>query len=305
MPAPALSEWTPIDGVIKWCVEAATTVVGATYGKVADTYATGLALVRDQQARGQAGPGGASNWAVASQQLTRLGIPNTAYGPGSPSGSLPANWPQILSAAAQTGTPVLVGLPRAFNLQDVQTGAHYDAGVFGHAITVVGQDSLGYLVADPNTPQATKGQYVHYTAANLASAGIDSIVVPNAPPGGGGGSSGGNGGPGLGIGQIAQGIASGLPGFPFGGINSLAGTVLANDPNAVGQAAGTAISQGASGQGWLAGVMQVVESGTFILVGMILIIFGLAFFLFGSRGGVPSRADRGIRAARTAALIAK
>lgn len=302
MPVAALSEWTPIDRVIKWCVEASETVVGATYGKLSDSYQSGLALVRDQQAHGEAGPGGASNWANASAQLSRLGIPNTAYGPGAAAGPLPRNWPALVSAAVAQGTPVLVGIPHAYNLQDVQTGAHYDAGVFGHAVTIVGLDQLGFLVADPNAPQAQKGQYVHYTAANFAAAGIDSIVVPNSPPGGNG----------LGtvLGAAAGGVGPALFG-PLGGIAAAAEGIAPaalNNPQDVGAALG-----GASGIGNPNGdllsqieafVSNMIERGVFFVLGFILIVAGLAFFLFGSHGGKPSRAGGIARTAGTAALIA-
>lgn len=297
MPVPALSEWTPIDGVVKWCVQASETIVAATYGKLSDTYQSGLALVRDQQRHGEAGPGGASNWANASAQLTRIGVPNTAFGPGSPSGSLPHNWPAVLSAAVASGRPVLVGIPHAYNLQDVQTGAHYDAGVWGHAVTVVGQDALGFVVADPNAPQAQHGGYVHYSAAGFAAAGIDSLVIPNNPPSGDG------------IGSVLGAAAGGVGGAALnGGLGDIVAAAVGAPGVAVGTGASDALGAlvggvGGVSLGWQGFIANMLERGVFIIVGLILIVFGLAFFLFGSRGAQPSRAGRVVRTAGAAAAF--
>ena len=182
--AQPISEWqSPINGFIATCVEAAQAVITGVEGVLPTTPATTLRLARDQIARGEASPTGATNWANASAQLTRIGIPNTAYGPGYVHSH---DWTQLVNQALAQGKPVLFGVPRAFNLQDAITGARPDAGVWGHGLTFVGiQPASGstpasYLVADPNT--APGSGFMHYTASDLQSAGIDSLVIPNSAP---------------------------------------------------------------------------------------------------------------------------
>ena len=109
--------------------------------------------------------------------MARLGIPNTAFG---------ADWfgshdfVSAVRAALSHGIPVLFGLSAAYRLYDNWTASEEDAGVYGHGITLVGMDSSGAIVADPNTAQALSGDFVHYTWDNLRAAEGDwpSMVIP-------------------------------------------------------------------------------------------------------------------------------
>lgn len=175
-----------INGVVASCVESAELSIDALYGVLPLTSASDRSLIADLASRGQAAVTGATNWQAASDQLTRLGIPNTAYGPGS--AAVQSLGATLLGALAQ-GIPVLLGTNNAQALVDVQSGQHFDAGVQGHAIDIVGYDPTrgAFIAVDPNSAPAWSGGFVEYTLANLQQAGADSLVIPNAPPTGVGG----------------------------------------------------------------------------------------------------------------------
>lgn len=172
-----LSEWrVRLAGVVATCVEAASTVLLGVYHLAPVNAQTDKALAEQLIAQGQAQADGATNWAAASDQLARLGLPNQAY---SPQWFSQNDWRPIVNAALVAHKPVLFGLSNATALRDTYTGAYFDRGVFGHAIVIVGRDATGYIVADPNT---ATGGYQHYTAQNLTAAGASSMVVPVDPP---------------------------------------------------------------------------------------------------------------------------
>lgn len=176
-------------GVVATCVQSSEDSIAALYGLVQAGPQSTAALAWDMIGRGEASAGGSgnaplgsSNWAAAAAQLTRLGLPNTAYGPGS---DAVANLQATLDSALAQGIPALVGVPRAYNLRDAITGAFPDAGVSGHALDVVGYDPAhgAYIVDDPNSAAAASGGFVEYTLQSLRAAGADSLVIPSGPPG--------------------------------------------------------------------------------------------------------------------------
>ena len=136
-----------------------------------------IALAQDLINRGQASASGATDYLAASQQMVRLGIPNTPYG---------ADWfaahdfVPVCKAALDRGIPVLFGFSSAFLSHDDWSGNNYNTGVDGHGICLFGYDDTGAIVGDPNTPEALSGKFVHYQWANLKAAGGSwpSMVIP-------------------------------------------------------------------------------------------------------------------------------
>lgn len=303
--ATALSEWsTVLNGAIGTCVEASETVMLGILKAVPVSPQLDQRLTADLQARHQAGASGATNYEAASQQLTRLGVPNQvlAIGQGAQSSQ------QLIGVLAQAAgrTPVLVGLPHASALQDAVTGNYYDAGVNGHGITVVGKDATGFIVADPNTPQATKGGFVHYTPRSLLNAGVDSLVIPTQTLLGGPAAAGSNMVPA--IDSAALGFASSLPGWgPLAGGTS---AVANASPSVVNVALNVPSTLGASiGGGIVAGVKQALPQdvggrGLFIVAGFIVLALGMTYLFFGGNVAGASPAHHTARAAGTVAKVA-
>jgi hypothetical protein len=176
--ATSWSEWgVTLAGKIATCVEVSEMLVDhLTKAGFPLSNAEDISLASELIAKGLADPDGATNWAAASQQMAWHGIPNTAYG----SGNWPSNWQSLCLAALRAGIPVLFGFGAAHNAYDDWTRASTNAGVYGHAIALMGFDSTGAIVADPNTQQATQGNFVHYSWSNLmaAAGGGPSMVIP-------------------------------------------------------------------------------------------------------------------------------
>lgn len=172
------SEWNVrLAGGIATCVEVSEMVVShIVKAGFPLSDAEDIALASDLITRGLASPNGATNWAAASEQMRRNGIPNQAWGPD----AFPSGFAQICMDAMRRGIPVLFGVYAAHNLFDDWTQTHTDAGVDGHALALVGYDSTGAIAADPNTVQATHGDFVHYSWATLVGAegGSPSMVIP-------------------------------------------------------------------------------------------------------------------------------
>ncbi len=173
-------EWlVRLAGQIATCVESSEMMVnhlvksGFPCNAAEDT-----ALAQDLINRGEASPNGATNYVAASQQMARLGIPNTTYD----AGWFRANdFVPVVQGAIRRGIPVLYGTSEAHYAHDDWTNSAEDAGVYGHGICLVGFDATGAIAADPNTSQAENGQFVHYTWANLKAMGglWPSMVIPN------------------------------------------------------------------------------------------------------------------------------
>ena len=218
-----LSEWgVRLHGVVATCVEAAMIVLAGPYHLLPVNIQTDKALAQAMIAQGLASQTGASNWASASTKLKQLGLDNTAYGPAWFHAN---NWQPVVDAALRAGTPVLFGLSNAYNLRDTYTRVQVDRGVYGHAITLVGKDSFGYIAADPNTPT---GGFNHYTAANLIAAGASSMVIPTqAPPGAEGPGPGGVLAPPPGMAPLAMALDDVEQFAPFDGSNVM-GSILAD-----------------------------------------------------------------------------
>lgn len=175
----AFCEWlVRLNGGIATCVEVSEMIVNHIVANRPVSIAEDTALAQDLINRGQASANGATNYLAAAQQMARLGIPNTTYD---------AAWfgshdfVPVVQAALRVGIPVLFGLYAAHSLYDDWTKMPEDANVYGHGIALVGMDSTGAIVADPNTSQAMQGDFVHYTWANLRTAGGQwpSMVIPN------------------------------------------------------------------------------------------------------------------------------
>jgi hypothetical protein len=132
-------------------------------------------LAQELIAQGDADPDGATNWAAASAQMAHLGIPNTPYGPD---WFTSHDYVPVVMAALDRGIPVLFGLSNAHATYDDWTSQGTNDGVYGHAIALMGYDATGAIVADPNTQQATRGDFVHYGWQNLRDAGASSMLIP-------------------------------------------------------------------------------------------------------------------------------
>lgn len=178
--ATAFCEWLVVRaGKIATCVEVAAMILDymVSNGFYPVSAARDNWLADDLLKRGQASASGATDSRAASEQMTRLGIPNHQYD---------ATWfashdfVPVVQEAIKTGRPVLFGLYAAHLLHDTWTNQNEDAGVNGHGITIVGIDSSGAICADPNTVQAKSGNFVHYTWADLKAAGgaYPSMVIP-------------------------------------------------------------------------------------------------------------------------------
>lgn len=172
-------EWlVTLAGGIATCVESSEMVVDhLVKSGFPCTAAEDTALAQDLISRGDASPNGATNYLAASAQMTRLGIPNDAYGQ---SWFAANDFVSMVQAALKRGIPVLFGLSEAHYLHDDWTNSAEDGGVYGHGIAIIGMDSTGAICADPNTSQAKYGQFVHYTWADLKQAGgaWPSMVIP-------------------------------------------------------------------------------------------------------------------------------
>jgi hypothetical protein len=173
-------EWlVKLNGQVATCVEASEMVVDhiASRGRIPVSTGEDTALAEDLIARHQASPNGATNYLAASEQMTRLGIPNTAYGPD---WFAQHDFAPLARAAIDRGVAVLFGVYAAHNLYDDLTHQAEDAGVDGHGIALVGYVADSFLVADPNTSQALNGELVQYSTADLQSAfgGFPSMVIP-------------------------------------------------------------------------------------------------------------------------------
>lgn len=58
-----------------------------------------------------------------------------------------------------------------------------DANVQGHWVTILGRATDGsYIAADPNQPEASRGDYVHYTADQIRAAAPFAALVPTTDP---------------------------------------------------------------------------------------------------------------------------
>jgi hypothetical protein len=173
-------EWlVKLNGQVATCVEASEMVVDhiASRGRIPVSTGEDTALAEDLIARHQASPNGATNYLAASEQMTRLGIPNTAYGPD---WFAQHDFAPLARAAIDRGVAVLFGVYAAHNLYDDLTHQAEDAGVDGHGIALVGYVGDSFLVADPNTSQALNGELVQYSVADLHTAfgGFPSMVIP-------------------------------------------------------------------------------------------------------------------------------
>lgn len=301
--AQAFSEWmVHLGGGIATCVESSELVLLHILAGVPLTAGNDIALTQQLQQLGQAGAQGATNWYAASQQMQRLGIPNTPYGNDWFSKN---NWQPVVDAALAAGRPILFGLGNANQLFDTWTGKYYDQGVYGHAIAIVGKDASGYIVADPNAPQAQSGGFVHYTAADLNLAGASSMDVPTVSP-----SSllpGSLGVPGLTLGsgqpvsaawwqQVAQDTATGAA-LSF---NPIPGSIGGAATNTMTQAGEGIISWLLRGLGF-SGFADMEHRVLLMGLGGLILLVGLLVFFFAGRVGGASPATHVARGSEHAA----
>lgn len=193
--ATALSEWfSPVAGAIAGCGQAAVLVVTHLLHGEPLSAAELTAAIQQGVAAGQTvSPSGATTAANLQWLGAQHGVQFTE-GPGS-------GWQGVLNANAGT-TPVVVGVNNA------SAFGGSDTGVQGHYVTVVGKTGTGgYLVADPNSPQAATGGLVTYTADQFAAANPFATLTPTGTTGTVGSTQGLNI---PGVGDVA-GAISGLP----------------------------------------------------------------------------------------------
>lgn len=168
---------SPVGGFIAGCGFAALDVIlNATRG-VSTSPAEVTAIIRQAMQEGNTvGNGGSATPAdIMNVSAHDFGVSLQSMGIN-----------QALAAYAGV-KPIEIGVgnARAFG------GA--DSNVAGHYITVVGKAANGnYIVSDPNTPQSKSGQFVEYSAAQIAAARPFWAGVPRSPlistgAGGGGG----------------------------------------------------------------------------------------------------------------------
>lgn len=307
--ASAVSEWGVwFNGAIATCVEAATTVLGAVYNLWPANQATDKSITQQWITSGAASPNGSSNWQAASDYLTAHGLPNTAYGPGQMQG-----WQGIVNAALAQGEPVLFGFWDPTNGKlaptDTWTGTRPETGVMGHAVTIVGADSSGYIVADPNSAAAQTGGFVHYTAADLARV-ASSMVVPDTSPVGAQtlsfNQSTGTG-PNWQLPGWLQQIVANMPvigtGAQLGGdiAGTPAGQGIQSGAAGAGGAVGSAVAGGTIWDGIAGLATQFMEQGTLIVVGMALLFLGIVVFFFAGQVGGKAPVEHAATAAKLAA----
>ena len=255
--AQALSEWfSPVGGFIEGCGEAsalvAAHIVNGTAINPGELTSVIQAAVRNHQT---VDPSGAQTGGQVQWDLAQMGVPSTVqYGA---SGAIPA-----IDAALASGVPVVVGVSQGSQL----TGE--PAGLRGHFVTIVGANSQGYVVADPNTPQATQGGFVNDTAAQIQQANPFATITPTPSTTA---SVGNVFGPILGSNALtSQAISGGIS----GAAQSIGQTILS--------ALGLSNSQ------------DLVWRGGLILVGLILLVIGLVMLTAEAGGAVlespPGRA---------------
>lgn len=83
-----------------------------------------------------------------------------------------SNIKRDIEAALAAGKPAIIGVNQGGQLTGEPASLH------GHFITVVGENSLGYIVADPNTLASRTGGFVSDTLDELVKANPFAIITP-------------------------------------------------------------------------------------------------------------------------------
>lgn len=113
------------------------------------------------------------------------------------------NWQTLLGQYAGR-KPVIIGVSNA-----TAFGGR-DANVFGHYITVVGRTNDGrYIVSDPNSAESKQGQFIVYSASQIAQAHPFWAATPSGTP-----LASVNPANGIATVGTPQGFNLGIPGFP-------------------------------------------------------------------------------------------
>ena len=143
---------SPVGGFIAGCGEAALAVITGLVSGTPVGPAQVSQIIADAIKHG-AGPGGVSTPAELTATAADYGVTLQSY-----------NYNTALNTFAGV-KPIELGVSNA----SAFGGA--DANVQGHYITVVGRTTSGaYIVSDPNTAQSKVGQFVTYTAQQIANA---------------------------------------------------------------------------------------------------------------------------------------
>lgn len=170
------SEWgAAFNGFIATCVETAGQILGAS---VTGTRVTSQGVLNDAGAlfrSGQADQRGATTFGAEGPLLAGEGVPTYQV---NASGLSPTDLRSVVGSILSSGRLVGIGFSNARALT-TSTGAHPDAGVFGHAAVIEGADASGAFVADPNTPPGAG--LVHYDWGSLVAAQPGNLLVTQAP----------------------------------------------------------------------------------------------------------------------------
>lgn len=186
--AQAVTEWgSRVGGVIAGCGEASLLVMEAIASGNPPSIQQVTDLILAAIRNGWSNPGGVITPGGLAKLGAATGNPLTIGAPGNTLATIDANLAQ--------GKPTEIGISRAY----VFGGS--DVNVRGHYITVVGKrDNGSFIVADPNQPEATRGQFVYYTAQQIMNAAPFATLTPQNASG--------------------KGLGGGLPN-PFAGFNPI------------------------------------------------------------------------------------
>lgn len=170
--AVAITEWySKIDGTIEACGQAsvAMSLHALAPNKFPATSAFVTQLANETTSAKQT-----TDWPHASTSPRNLqwlfrqhGYTATIHSGG--------DWQNALNAFAGV-KPLCVGVSNA-----TAFGGH-DAHVHGHWLCVFGVNARGFIVGDPNTPEATSGAFVVYTLAQFQAAEVFAVLIPNQDP---------------------------------------------------------------------------------------------------------------------------
>ena len=168
--AVAITEWySRVDGSIESCGQASVAMALHVLKNTPATSAFVTQLANETQAAHQT-----TDWPHASTSPNNLKWLFKQHGVTAIIHS--GDWQTALQAFAGV-KPLVLGVSNA-----TAFGGH-DAHIDGHYVCVFGLNTNGtYAVGDPNTPEATTGALVSYSAAQIHAAQPFAVLVPNESP---------------------------------------------------------------------------------------------------------------------------
>lgn len=174
--ATALSEWfSRVNGLIIGCGEASALVVRhIVKGEAISTDELTQTIKSAINAGQTVGFNNAQTAANVQWDLAQGGVKSHAvYSPGD-------SLQNILDTALAKNEPVIIGTNYGAALSNETSGLR------GHFITIVGKNSSGYVTADPNTPQATKGEFTLNTINQLKNSSPFAAIISDTAASGAG-----------------------------------------------------------------------------------------------------------------------